>query len=473
MWKTNHADQIMAIKDTRVHLSDHFTYGKLLRFTLPTILMMVFSSIYWIVDGFFISNYVGTSAFAGVNLIFPIIMLVACVGFIFGSGGGALVSKKLGEQKKEEANKTFSFITYVTFGVGVVLSVSFFFAIRPIAEGFAAINSVKTTPEMIDAATTYGRIMILGCCFYIMQGYFHSMFAVNETNFHGFLFTLGGGLLNMLLDYLLIGVFKCGIVGAAFASISGMVICSIGPVIYFVFRKKNLIFLGKPHPSMRDLGQTLYNGSSEFVSNISGSIVTIVFNIQLLKYIGEAGVTAYGVIGYICFIFFAIFIGYAVGITSTIGYNYGAKNKEELTNILHKSLVIMGVVGIVMILFSIVLSNPLSKLFTGGNEELQTLTMRAITIYSLCYAFVGFSMFGSSFFTGLNNGLISALISFLRTLVFQLGFVFLLPLLMGTDGIWVSIVVAEFLSMAMTILFMLILRKKYGYEMYLFRRKTK
>ena len=459
----------MAISE-RVHLSDHFTYGKLLRFTLPTILMMVFSSIYWIVDGFFISNYVGTSEFAGVNLIFPIVMLVASVGFIFGAGGAALVSKKLGEKKDEEANKTFSFITYVTLGTGVVLSIVFFFLIRPIAEGFAAINSIKTTKEMIDAATLYGRIMIAGSFLFTMQGYFHSMFAVNETNFHGFLFTLAGGLLNMLLDYLLIGVFGQGVIGAASASLSGMFICSVGPILYFIFRKSNLIFLGKPLPSWRDLGQTLYNGSSEFVSNISGNIITIVFNIQLLKYIGEAGVTAYGVIGYVSFIFFSIFIGYSVGISSTIGYNFGAKNKEELTNILHKSLVIVGIVGIVMIVLSIVLAVPLSKLFTGGDEELQAVTMRAMTIYSLCYIFTGFSMFGSAFFTGLNNGLISALISFLRTLVFQLLFVFVLPLGMGVDGIWASIVFAEFLSMVMTIIYMVALRKRYGYEMYLFKK---
>ena len=460
----------MAISDNQIHLSDHFTYGKLLRFTLPTILMMVFTSIYWIVDGFFVSNYVGTSEFAGVNLIFPIIMIVACVGFIFGSGGGALVSKKLGEKKNDEANKTFSFITYITFGIGIVVSVVFFFLIRPIAEAFASINSIKTTKEMIDTATIYGRIMIAGCSLYIMQGYFHSMFAVNETNLHGFLFTLAGGLLNMFLDYILIGVCGVGVIGAASASISGMVICSVGPTLYFIFRKKNLIFLGKPLWSFKDLSQAFLNGSSEFVSNISGSIITIVFNIQLLKYIGESGVAAYGVIGYVSFVFYSIFIGYSVGITSTIGYNYGAKNKEELTNILHKSLVIVFIVGVAMILFSIVLASPLSKLFTNGDAELQELTLRAITIFSLCYAFTGFSMFGSSFFTGLNNGLISALISFCRTLVFQLVAVFTLPLALGVDGIWSSIVFAEFLSMIMTLLFMLVLRKKYGYEMYLYRR---
>lgn len=460
----------METKDKKIHLSDHFTYGKLLRFTLPTIAMMLFTSIYWIVDGFFVSNYVGTSEFAGVNLIFPIIMIVACVGFIFGTGGAALVSKKLGEKKDIEANKTFSFITYMTFGIGIVVSIIFFILIRPIAEGFAGINSIETSQEMIEAATIYGRIMIAGCSLYIMQGYFHSMFAVNETNFHGFLFTLAGGLLNMLLDYLLIGVGGYGVIGAAIASISGMAVCSIGPALYFVLRKKNLIRLGKPEWSIKDLAQSFLNGSSEFVSNISGSIITIVFNIQLLKYIGEPGVAAYGVIGYVSFVFFSIFIGYSVGVASTIGYNFGAKNGEELTNILRKSLIIMAIVGVIMFVLSIALAGPMSRLFTKGDVDLEALTYRAIYIFSLVYLVNGFSIFASAFFTGLNNGLISALISFCRALVFQLIAVFTLPLSFGVDGIWSSIVVAETLSMIMTFIFIFAMRKRYGYDVYLFRR---
>ena len=457
------------MKLEHITLGDHFTYSKLLRFTLPTILMMVFTSLYSIVDGVFISNFVGNNAFAGVNLIFPIVMLVACTGFIFGSGGGALVSKKLGEKKNDEANKTFSFITYVTFGTGLVLTFIFVFLIRPIANGFAKINEVNTTPEMIECAVTYGRIMIAGVSLFIMQGYYHSMFAVNETNLHGFYFSLAGGLINILLDYLLIGVFKCGVVGAAAASLTGMAIYSVGSTIYFVKRKKNKIFLGKARKSWTDIRQTLWNGSSEFVSNISGSIITTIFNIQLLRYIGLDGVTAYGVIAYVSFMFYAIFIGYAVGITSTIGYNYGAKNKEELSNILHKSLVIISIVGISMILLSFVLAVPMASLFTNGNNELYELTLKAMTIFSLCYVFTGFSMFGSSFFTGLNNGLISALIAFLRTLLFQLVSVIVLPLIMGVDGIWASIVIAEMCAMVLTFIFMFSLRKKYGYHLGLSR----
>jgi len=459
------------MKKERVHLSDHFTFGKLIRFTLPMILMMVFSSIYWIVDGTFIANFAGENEFAGVNLIFPVIMLVSCIGFIFGSGGGALISKKLGECKNDEANKTFSLVTYTVIGVGIFFSVVFFFLVPKITEYFARINSTKTTPEMIEAATTYGQIMIAGVVLFILQVYFHSIFAVNETNIHGFYFTLAGGLTNMLMDYLLIGVFKLSVTGAAFASLSGMLISSIGPIFYFIFHKGNLIYLGKARKSWADIGKTLTNGSSEFVSNVSGNIVTIVLNLQLLKYIGQNGVVAYGIISYVSFLFFAIFIGYSVSITSTIGYNFGAKNKEELTNILNRSFVLLEIIGTVMFIFSIGLSGPFAHLFTNGDPEMIALAKRAIRLYSICYLFTGFSMFGSSFFTGLNNGLISALISFCRTLVFELGMVLLLPVLFGVDGIWLSIVVAEILSMIMTVSFMFGLRKKYGYKILRFPAK--
>ena len=449
-----------------IRLSDHFTFRKLIRFTLPPILMMLFTSIYWIVDGFFISNYVGASAFAGVNLIFPVIMIVACVGFMFGSGGSALVSKKLGEKDNEGASKTFSLITYSALAVGIVLTIVFFFLVRPIAQGFAAINSIQTTEEMIDQATTYGRIMIGGVFLYIMQGYFHPFFSANEKAELGFVFTLAGGLLNMLLDYLLVGLGGLGVVGAASASLSGMLVSSLGPFLYFRFAKGNLIRLGKPAWSIREILEAIVNGSSEFVANVSGSIVTIAFNIQLLKYIGEDGVSAYGIIAYVCFVFFAIFIGYSVGVSPIVGYNYGAKNKEELTNVLRKSLVIILVVSLVMTSLSFALAEPITFIFANNYPDLLALGTRAMRIYSFCYLFAGVSMFGSCFFTALSNGLISALISFCRTLVFQLSAVFLLPLIFGVDGIWYSIIFAEAMATIMTVVFILAKSKKYGYRLF-------
>ena len=464
-------DNVIDMAKEKIHLSDHFTYRKIFRFTIAPILMMLITSIYWIVDGFFISNYIGTSAFAGVNLIFPIVMIVACIGFMFGSGGAALVSKRLGEKDEEKANRTFSLITYTTLIVGIVASITFFFLVKPIARGFALINSIETTEEMIDTATTYGRVMIAGVALYIMQSYFHSFFSVNEKSFHGFLFTLVSGLTNMLLDFLLVGVFKIGVAGAAIASLSGMAIGSIGPFIYFRFSSKNLIKLGKTAFNFKDIWQSITNGCSEFISNVSSSIVVIIYNIQLLKYIGEDGVSAYGVVGYVCFIFFAIFIGYSVGIAPVIGYNFGARNGDELTNVLRKSFVIIAGVGIVMTVLSVVFASPLAYIFTSSSESLHQLSTRAMTIFSICYLVTGFSMFGSSFFTALNNGLLSAFISVCRTLVFQMVCVFVLPLFLGVDGIWASLIVAELLAMIMTIALTVINEKKYGYK--LFPRRNK
>lgn len=448
---------------TTIHLSDHFTYKKIFRFTIAPILMMLMTSIYWIVDGYFLSNYASASAFAGVNLIFPIIMIVAAVGFMFGTGGTALVSKYLGEKKNEKANRIFSLITYVTLGLGIVLGFAFFFLVRPIAQGFASINSINTTEEMINNAEMYGRIMIGGVVLFMMQGYFHPFFSANETSILGFVFALSSGVINMILDYILVGIFHQGVVGAASASLSGMFISTIGPFLYFFLRKKNFIRLGKPEWSFKDIIKSITNGSSEFVSNISGSIISIVFNIQLLKYIGEDGVSAYGVIGYVCFVFFAIFIGYATGIAPVIGYNYGAKNHDELSSVLKKSLVIVGITGLLMSILSIALSKPLTYIFANDYPALFTLTVRAMQIYSVCYVFAGFSMFGSALFTALNNGFLSALISFLRTLGFQIILVFLLPLFMGVDGIWTSIVIGEFLSMMVTFILINVKAKKYGY----------
>ena len=445
-----------------IHLSDHFTYKKIFKFTISPILMMLITSIYWIVDGFFISNFAGSSEFAGVNLIFPIVMIVACVGFMFGSGGAALVSKKLGELDNEGANKTFSLITYTTLTVGIILTFVFVFSVRPIAQLFALINSVETTEAMINSATTYGQIMIGGVSLYIMQVYFHPFFSVNEKSYVGFLFTLVSGLTNMALDALLIPKF--GVVGAASASLSGMVISAVGPFIYFRFNKKNLIRLGMPKWNIKDITKSITNGSSEFVSNISGSVVTTVTNIQLLKYAGENGVSAYGVIAYVCFVFFSLFIGYSSGIAPVIAYNYGSKNSNELSNVLRKSMIIISITGVLMTVLSASLARPLSAIFVSNYPDLLELTTQAMRIYSLCYLFVGFSIFGSAFFTALNNGIISAIISFCRTLVFQISFVFLLPLAFGVDGIWISIIAAEFLAIVMVFIFIFAKRKKYGYQ---------
>lgn len=450
------------MKKEAVRISDHFTFKRIFKMTIAPILMMVFSSLYSVVDGFFVSNFAGKNAFTAVNLIFPVIMIVAGIGFMFGTGGSAFVSALLGKKEEEKAQKAFSMTIYFAFLFGLVLSMIIFFCIDPIVHGLASINE-STSEETIQSAILYGRIMMAGECFYILQNAFQSFFSVAEKPALGFIFTLFAGLANMFFDFLFVGVLKLGISGAAAASLIGMAVGSIGPFLYFTINRKNLIHLGRPEANIKDLLQIMSNGSSEFISNISTSIVSMVFNIQLLRLLGENGVSAYGIIMYVSFIFMAIFLGYSIGMAPAVGYNYGANNKAELKNILRKSLLIIGITGGVMVGLSEAMAIPFSRIFSSGSEELQQVASTAMRIYSISYLFCGFSIYGSSFFTALNNGMISALISILRTLGFQLVSVIILPLAIGVNGIWLSMVVAEIGSFFMTIIFLLIKKKRYSY----------
>lgn len=446
----------------RIHISEHFNFKKIIRFTFAPICMMIFMSIYSIVDGFFLSNFASKEAFTAVNLIFPVIMVIAALGFMFGTGGSAFIGTLLGKKEDEKARRTFSMIIYSSLIIGVFFSICFYFLIEPIVKAMASVNN-ETSIETIKHAITYGKIMIVGEIFYILQNAFQPFFSTAEKPGIGFIFTLAAGLTNILFDYIYIGVLNLGVVGAAIASIMGMVVASVGPLIYFSLNKNNNIYLTKFKFCIKDLLTIIANGSSEFLSNISTSIVSIIFNIQLLKYLGEAGVSAYGIIMYVSFVFAAIFIGYSIGVSPIISYNYGAKNKKELSSLYKKSLIFMLVTGASMVLLSETFSSPFSSLFASGSLELEKLATKAMRIYSVCYIFMGFSMFGSSSFTALNNGLISAIISTSRTLIFQLISIFVLPLIFGVDGLWWSMVFAEFCVFVLTIIFWLSYKNKYGY----------
>ena len=453
-----------------VHLSDHFTYKKIFKIVIFPIIMMVFTSLYSIVDGVFISNFSTKASFAAVNLVFPIIFIVGSIGFIFGTGGSALVAKYLGEKRNEKANQTFSLIVYATLVVGSVFSIVFSFLIEPICLALGRISE-SSSPEMIEKAIIYGRILALGQVIFMLQNLFQSFFMVAEKSRLGFRFVLFGGLTNMALDALLIGVFKLGVVGAAIATISGYVVAGIGPLIYFSIKKDGVIYLGKCPIVMRDIFQSLYNGMSEFVSNISMSIVSIVYNSKLLEIYGEVGVSAYGVVMYVSFVFIAVFIGYSIGVAPVVSYNYGAKNKEELTNIVRKSFTIIIGLSIVMALSCLISARGFSSIFANGDQTLLNLASTAMRISSIVFLVCGYSIFASCFFTALNNGTISALISFLRTIVLEIGFVLILPLFMGGNGVWWAIVFGEVLSTISAFIFLITHRKRYGYSLLAFKRE--
>lgn len=442
----------------RINLSDHFTYKKLLRFTMPSIVMMIFTSIYGVVDGFFVSNFAGNTAFTAVNFIYPFIMILGSVGFMFGAGGSALIGKTLGEGHPNRANKLFSLFVYSTIVCGIVLGAAGFFVLEPVAKALGAKG------EMLSLCVDYGQIILVALPFYMLQFEFQSFFITAEKPQLGLITTLCAGGANIVLDALLVGVFPLGVRGAALATAISQIVGAIIPLVYF-FRKNNssLLRLRKTRFNGQALWKATTNGSSELMSNIAMSLVGMLYNVQLLKIAGENGVAAYGVLMYVGMIFNAIFIGYSVGIAPVVSYHFGAENKDELQSLLKKSCVLIGLSSIVMFGLSEALAYPLSKLYVGYNAELLEMTHRAFLLFSTSFIFMGYAIYFSSFFTALNDGLTSALISFLRTLVFQVAAVLLLPMIWDLDGIWISVTFAELMAMLTSLVFLFSKRKKYGY----------
>lgn len=438
-------------------LSDHFTYRRLLRYTFPSVIMMVFTSIYGVVDGFFVSNYVGKTPFAAVNFIMPFLMILGCAGFMFGTGGGALIAKNMGEGKQDKAREIFSFIVMVSAVSGVILSLVGFIFLRKIAVLLGAEG------RMLTDSIRYARIILLSVPFYVLQYEFQCLFAVAGKPRLGLYVTVMAGVANMVLDALFVAVFHWGLEGAAVATAISELIGGSVPLFYFFRKNSSSLWFVRFRFDGRALLKACTNGSSELMSNISMSIVSMLYNMQLMKYAGENGVAAYGVLMYVSLIFQAIFIGYSVGAAPVISYHYGAEDRRELRSLFQKSLTIIGIASLCMFLAGQVLARPLSYLFVGYHAELLRITIRAFTIFSFAFLFSGIAIFGSSFFTALNDGLTSAMISFLRTLVFQCLAVLLLPLWWKLDGIWLSIVVAEVMAVVVTVLFLFGKRRKFGF----------
>lgn len=441
----------------KISLSDHFNVKRLLRFTLPSIIMMIVSSIYGVVDGFFVSNFVGKTPFAAVNFIMPFLMILGTVGFMFGTGGSALVAKTFGEGDSDRARRIFSLLIYVSIILGVVIAALGIAFIRPVAYMLGARG------ELLDNCIIYSRVVLLGLPAFILQMEFQSFFVTAEKPNLGLYVTVGAGVTNMVLDWLFVGVFAWGLVGAAAATALSQMVGGFLPLLYFARKNTSILKLGKTHFDGKALLKTCTNGSSEFMSNISMSLVGMLYNIQLLNYAGEDGVAAYGVLMYVSMIFCGVFIGYSIGSAPVVGYHYGAGNREELKGLLKRSVGIISVFSVLMVGLSFLLSSPLSSLFVGYDKELLELTQQGFNIFSLSFLFMGMAIFGSGFFTALNDGLTSAAISFLRTLVFQIAAVLIFPLLWGIDGIWWSIVTAELAAVAVFVIFLFAKKNKYHY----------
>ncbi len=445
------------MKKIEIKLSDHMTYKKLLKFTFPSICMTVFTSIYAIVDGFFISNFAGKSVFAAINLMMPAIMLVGGLGFMMGAGGAALVGKTLGEQNQEKANKIFSSVTYFTIIMALSTSALMCIFVPKIAILLGA------TEEMLPYCVRYARILTIGNIFFMLQNLFQNFFMIAERPKYAFITSVAAGLFNIVLDALLVGVFKFGVTGAAFATISAEAVGALISFIYFSRNNSTILRLVWTKIEIKNIFRSMFNGLSEVLSHISASIAGIVYNKQLLVYSGENGVAAHGVLMYVGLIFVAIFIGYSIGTTGFVSYNYGAQNHDELKNIKRRSYRINAVFGLSMVCFAFFMAYPFAYIFTGYDKELVDITAKAMRIYAFSFLLTGCNIFTSSFFTALNNGIISAIFSMTRTLVFQIGAVLILPLFFKLNGIWYAVFVSEIMSFIIGQIFLFAFKKKYNY----------
>lgn len=441
----------------KIQLSDHFTYKKLFRFTLPSIVMMIVTSVYSVVDGLFVSNLMGDMALSAVNIVWPIIMIIGAFGFMLGTGGCAVVARTLGEGKKELANRYFSMIIYTVIILGALLSLLGIIFIEPLVR-FAGASDL-----LIHDSVLYGRILLAGMAAFMLQTTFQSFFIVAERPHMGLVLSLAAGVTNMVLDYVFIRVFGMGVAGAALATILGYVVGGIIPFFYFLSSKRDGLRLVKTKFYGKVLLHSCTNGSSEMMNNVAASIVGMLFNIQLMRVIGESGVAAFAVMMYVDFIFLGTFFGFSVGSAPVISYHYGAGNHDELKNIFRKSMIITGSVSLAMLCISQMMAGTLCQIFVGYNPELMAMTLHGFRLFALNYVMSGINVYSSAFFTALCNGKISALLSFMRAFLLRGGMVLLLPLILGTDGIWLSVVVAEALGALLSVYFFVTKRKQYHY----------
>lgn len=440
-----------------IELSEHFTYRKLLKFTFPSIIMMVLASVYGVVDGFFISNYIGAEAFAAVNIVMPFLMIFGAVGFMVGTGGSALVSYTFGVGDSKKANETFSLLIYVLIGIGILFTLIGLVFLKPICSILGA------DEVMLPYCVNYGRIILWALVPFMLQNVFQSFLVTAERPNLGLYITIAAGVVNIVLDAVLVGSFRLGVEGAAVATAISQCIAGVIPLVYFAIPNKSKLRMGKTSLDMKSIVKACGNGASEFMTNISLSIVNMLYNWQLMRLLGTNGVVAYGVIMYVNFIFLAIYIGYSMGSAPIVGFHYGAGNKDELKNLFTKSLKIIFAVSITLTVIAEFLASPLSKIFVSYDKELLEITIKAFSIYSLSFLLSGFNIYVSAFFTALNDGITSAGISFCRTLIFQIISVLLLPVFMGASGIWFAVIVAELLALVVSVLCLVCNRRKYAY----------
>lgn len=442
----------------RIELSGHYSVRRLLVSAVPSIVMILVTSLYSIVDGVFVSNFAGTTPFAALNLMWPAMQVVTVLGLMVGTGGSALVSKTKGEGDDKKADAIFSTLVRFTLILGVIMGALFFILTPQIARWLGAEG------ELLRQSIIYARICISVAPVFMIQMAFNSFFMAAEKPQLGTALSIASGITNIIVDAVLIVWLKMGIAGAAIGTASGMAVGGLYPIFYFSSkRNSSSLHLVKNTAEFRHVLKACSNGLSEYVGNIALSVVSICYNVQLMKYLGENGVSVYGILMYLGFAFASLFIGYNIMATPVIGYNYGAGNRPELKSLLNKSMGIVLTTGILLAGIVTALARPLATIFVSYDPELLDLAVRAIRIYFISFTICGINMFTSAWFTGLNNGIVSAVAAFTRTLVFELGAVFVIPALFGIDAIWAAVNVAEVLALILSAALILAFRRRYGY----------
>lgn len=437
-------------------IAQKFNVFTLLKFAFPTMVMMVFMSLYTIVDGIFVSRLVGSNALSAVNIVYPVISLLIACGIMLSTGGSAIVARQMGEKREQEARENFSMLAVVSVLTGIVILVLGLMFLEPIC------RILGGTPVLLEDCKIYLGVLLGFGPLTMLQMLFQTFFVTAGKPGLGLGLTLTGGVVNMVLDYVFMGPMQMGVLGAALATGLGQAIMAVAGVVYFLKVKGNLYFV-KPVFRGNILLQSCGNGSSEMVSNLSTAVVTFLFNITMLKLAGEDGVAAITIVLYGQFLFTALYLGFSMGVAPVVSFNYGNQNHAQLKRIykicigfiLGSSVFILGI--------ALLFSEPIVGIFTGEENHTYELAVEGFFQFSFNYLFAGINIFASALFTSLSNGKISAIISFCRTFVFITVSIVLLPRVMGITGVWLSVPLAELVTLFISITYLKGQKEVYHY----------
>ena len=432
------------------------TLRNILKFAVPTIAMSVFMSFYTMADGLFVSNLIGTSALSAINLTAPVIQVVTAISTMLATGGSAVIMKKMGEQKPQEAKEDFTFLILVNVVVGLVMTMLGYFLMETI------FGSMALSQEVAGYCTSYlSRYLVFTIPILLMNNFTLYMIASEKATL-SLVCSVSGGVLNIVLDYVFIGFLDMGISGAAIATGLGYSVTAVVGLSVFS-RKKSLLHFTKPAFRFKVLANAATNGCSEMATALVTGIITMMFNWTMLHYVGEDGVAAVTIIMYVLMFASSLYTGYSYGVAPMLSYYYGEKNHEKLKKLVSTSLKVIAVISLVTVTASFAATKPLVSIFARPNNPVYDLAVTGNRICTLALFFIGFNIFASGMFTALSNGIVSAILAFSRSFVFMLITMLILPAILGVNGIWLATPAAELMALVLSALMFVKYRKRYQY----------